>query len=233
MRRQLQPGQPISVRCTRSGKQARARVVGQLRDQGHRHVFGIALLEEQPGLWGIDFAALDDAGPALLRVLLECTGCHGRKMTGLNEVEAEIYAASHHVSRQCTKCGDWTNWKTASHQPTIEDTGTHRRPKTALRARNERRHPRIALNMSACIRHEGLGEETVQVENLSRGGLLFKSAVRYKMGAWIEVAAPYTPGAANVFVPARIVRCQELAGGNLRKYGVEYMKDFDRKQQEF
>ena len=64
----------------------------------------------------------------------------------------------------------------------------------------------------------------VQVENVSRTGLLFTSPTLYEKGSLIEVAAPYTPGGANVFVTARIARYQELREKKLRKYGVAYTK---------
>lgn len=94
----------------------------------------------------------------------------------------------------------------------------------ALRTRNERKHARIAVKMIACIRRPGLGEEVVHVENVSRAGFLFMSVQIYEKGSLVEVAAPYTPGEANVFVTARIVRYQEQREKKLRKYGVEYTK---------
>lgn len=39
-----------------------------------------------------------------------------------------------------------------------------------------------------------------------------------------DVAAPYTRGAAKVFVPSRVVRVQELKGKKISRYGVAYIK---------
>jgi hypothetical protein len=78
--------------------------------------------------------------------------------------------------------------------------------------------------MTACIRQAGFGEEVVRVQNVSRGGLRFTSPKTYYEGSRIEVAVPYAPGGPNIFVPARIVRTQELPDTELKEYGVAYMK---------
>jgi hypothetical protein len=64
----------------------------------------------------------------------------------------------------------------------------------------------------------------VTCDDISRGGLAFRSAKRYFLGSRIEVANPYAAGAANIFVPARIVFTQELPKEGLYKYGVSYLK---------
>jgi len=48
-------------------------------------------------------------------------------------------------------------------------------------------------------------------EDLSKGGLSFRSRNQYPEGTRAEVAVPFTPGAGAIFVPIRIVfrkRCQ-------------------------
>ncbi|HEX9222863.1 MAG TPA: PilZ domain-containing protein, partial [Candidatus Acidoferrales bacterium] len=61
-------------------------------------------------------------------------------------------------------------------------------------------------------------------EDMSRGGLRFKSRKRYREATTIEVAVPYSPGAQSIFVPARIVFVQELTEEKLFRCGVAYVR---------
>ena len=88
---------------------------------------------------------------------------------------------------------------------------------------NRRKYPRIKVNYIALVRHAERGEEFVQCEDISRGGLRFKSTSRYMEQTLIEVAAPYSSGQAAIFVAARIVFVQELPEQNLFRYGVQYL----------
>ena len=88
---------------------------------------------------------------------------------------------------------------------------------------NRRKYPRIRVNYIALVRHAERGEEFVQCEDVSRGGLRFKSTSRYMEQTLIEVAAPYSSGQAAIFVAARIVFVQELPEQSLFRYGVEYI----------
>lgn len=89
---------------------------------------------------------------------------------------------------------------------------------------NRRRHPRVKVNYSACVRHAERGDDIVTCEDMSRGGLRFKSRKRYYDRTLIEVAVPYTPGQPAIFVPAQIVFTQELPEQQLFRYGVAYLQ---------
>jgi len=89
---------------------------------------------------------------------------------------------------------------------------------------NRRRHPRIKVNYSACVRHPDRGDDIVQCEDMSKGGLRFKSSKQYYPQALIEVAAPYQQGQPAIFVPAQIVFVQELPEQHLFRCGVAYLK---------
>lgn len=89
------------------------------------------------------------------------------------------------------------------------------------RSQNRRKRRRIPTRASAGIREMGLPEEVVVCENLSRGGLSFRSRKHYLQGSRIEVAVPYSPGSGNIFVPAQIVRVEKAQG--LFRYGVAYI----------
>jgi len=89
---------------------------------------------------------------------------------------------------------------------------------------NRRKHARVKVSCSACVRHPEHGDDIVTCEDMSRGGLRFKSRKRYYDRTLIEVAVPYTPGQPALFIPAQIVFFQELPEQQLFRYGVAYLQ---------
>jgi hypothetical protein len=89
---------------------------------------------------------------------------------------------------------------------------------------NKRRNVRIRVSFSACVRHPGHTDEVVECENVSKGGVCFHSLQQYPLDSFIEVAAPFSPGEAALFVPGQIKRIEPLSGGMVFRYGVEYTK---------
>jgi hypothetical protein len=89
---------------------------------------------------------------------------------------------------------------------------------------NRRQHPRVKVNYSACIRHPQRGDEIVTCEDMSKGGLRFKSRQKYYEQTLIEVAVPYQHGQPAIFVPAKIVFVEELPEQHLFRCGVQYLK---------
>jgi hypothetical protein len=96
--------------------------------------------------------------------------------------------------------------------------------KSAFPRLNRRKHPRVKVHYSACIRHPERGEEVVACEDMSKGGLRFKSRKHYYAQSLIDVAVPYQPGQPAIFVPAQIVFVEELPEQRLFRYGVQYLK---------
>jgi hypothetical protein len=89
---------------------------------------------------------------------------------------------------------------------------------------SRRKHPRVKVSYSACVRHPERGDDVVQCEDMSEGGLRFKGRKQYYDRSLIEVAAPYTPGQPALFVPAQIVFIQELPEQHLFRHGVAFLK---------
>jgi hypothetical protein len=87
-----------------------------------------------------------------------------------------------------------------------------------------RMHPRVKVTYSACVRDPQQGDEVVLCEDMSKGGLRFKSRKRYYPQSLIEVAVPYQPGQPAIFVPAQIVFVEELPEQQLFRHGVQYVK---------
>lgn len=89
---------------------------------------------------------------------------------------------------------------------------------------NRRRDVRIRVSFIACVRLGDLGDEIVECENVSKGGVCFHSRNQYKMNSLIEIAAPFTQGEPALFVSGRIRRVEPLSGDEVFRYGVEYVK---------
>lgn len=101
------------------------------------------------------------------------------------------------------------------------DYGTPER-KAAAPLDNRRKHPRTKVSYKACIRRSGFAEEIVTCEDMSKGGICFKSRKQYFPRTSIEVAVPYAPGGNAIFVPAEIAWVVEITKDKLYKCGVAY-----------
>ncbi len=88
---------------------------------------------------------------------------------------------------------------------------------------NRRKHSRVKVSCSAILRHPERGDDIVVCEDMSRGGLRFKSKKTYYERSLVEIAAPYVPGQTPIFVTAQIVFIQELPEQQLIRYGVAYL----------
>jgi hypothetical protein len=95
-------------------------------------------------------------------------------------------------------------------------------PKPAPRQENRRKHARMKVNYKACIRRTGFPDDVVSCEDMSRGGICFRSRKRYYEQTAIEVAVPYSSADQAIFVPATIVWVQELPDEKLYKCGLAY-----------
>jgi hypothetical protein len=87
-----------------------------------------------------------------------------------------------------------------------------------------RTDPRIKSRLVTCIRHRGHDEEAV-CENLSEGGVSFRSRTQYAEGSQVEIAVPFRPGITAVFVPGRIVFSLPVRSAGLFRHGVAYIKN--------
>jgi len=78
----------------------------------------------------------------------------------------------------------------------------------------------------ACIGPLGPEADIVEVVNISRKGICFRSSQTYHEDSWVQIAVPYTQGAVNIFVTGCIVRCRKISN-DLTEYGVDYVKSQD------
>ena len=97
-------------------------------------------------------------------------------------------------------------------------------PTAALRS-NRRKHPRVKVSYSACVRHPEREDDIVTCEDMSKGGLRFKSTRQYYPQSLIEVAVPYdSKNQHPIFGPARIVFVEPLPEQSLFRCGVQYLQ---------
>ena len=97
-------------------------------------------------------------------------------------------------------------------------------PQATPRPEDRRKHARAKVKFKACIRRAGMPDDVVSCEDMSRGGLRFKSKKQFFENTMIEVAVPYSPGGQSIFVPAQIVYVHETPGGGAFHCGVAYTK---------
>ncbi|MGB8476965.1 MAG: PilZ domain-containing protein [Candidatus Acidiferrum sp.] len=111
--------------------------------------------------------------------------------------------------------------------PISQATSSYASPadhKPAAQLDNRRKHPRTKVNYKACVRRSGFSEDVVTCEDMSKGGLCFKSRKQYFARTDIEIAVPYSPGGNAIFVPAEIAWVVEITKDKLYKCGVAYRR---------
>jgi hypothetical protein len=242
--------QELILRCAETNKEAEIRVVGEVGEESGTFTYGIAFLDPNANFWNVEFPppSPEDLQAGLMS--LACSACGSRLTLDDSDLEIDVVAINNGVVRFCKRCGSSTFW-TATHgiAPSESITEANSQPPAAFMspatahvpehatavltlhppeptwpAIERRKHARLKVHYSACIRRFEFqnDEDIVTCEDMSRGGLCFKSSKRYYENSMIEVAVPYTPGELAIFVPAKIIRVQELAEQKLFCYGVAF-----------
>jgi hypothetical protein len=223
----LSPGMELHLRRHLDGdiwKTTRARVVAEIdQDPPNSFLYAIHLVDPRSEFWDIDFPAPHKAEEALARLLMECSFCQRREVVYLDELQLKSFEIRKCVARVCRLCDSPSIWVESisevrapvngAGQPTVEERVIPRRNRTRIKAR-----------ILACLRRRGFQEEIVVCEDLSKGGLSFRSRNQYAEGSRVEVAVPYTPGTGAIFVPIRIVFSQLIPTAGLFRHGAAYIK---------
>ena len=220
------PGQEISLRRPLEGdriKTARARIVAEIDRESDGFLYAVHLIEPRSDFWDIEFPAPHKAEESLARLLMECSFCQRREVVYLNELELRSFETRKCVARICKACDAPSIWvevqseTAATSAPTIRAMDDER----VLPRRNR---TRVKARVLACIRQRGFQEEVAVCEDLSKGGIAFRSRNQYAQGSRVEVAVPFTPGAGAIFVPIRIVFSQPIPSAGLYRHGAAYIK---------
>jgi hypothetical protein len=220
----LFPGQELTLRRQRDDdwKIARARVVAEIDHEPDGFLYAIAIVEPRADFWDIDFPAPHTAGEALARLLMECSFCQRREVVYLNEPELKSFEVRKCVARLCTHCDSPSIWIEA--QPETNHDVVEMPAAAEERVVPRRNRTRIKARVLACIRRRGFQEEVAVCEDLSKGGISFRSRNQYPQGTRLEVAVPFTPGSGAIFVPIRIVFSQAIPAAGLYRHGAAYIK---------
>lgn len=234
--RDLRPDQQIEIKrkaASESHRQSKARIVGQFGRQKEGYVYGIEILTPESDLWGIEFPPIAESEEAVARMLLECTYCRGREVVYLNELELRGFETTRGIARHCKVCGVPSIWTQAPHE---DDKKLSSRVARGRRAQalagevpasgeqRERQRLRMKTRLTACIRQANEDDELAVCEDISPVGMCYRSKRRYESGTEINVAVPYSPEAANIFLPAHVVYCEEMPKAGLFRHGVEYRR---------
>jgi len=224
----LFPGQEITLHRKLEGDQvktARARIVAEIDRESGGFIYAIAILDPRADFWEIDFPAPHKAQEALARLLMECSFCQCREVVYLNEMELKSFEIRKCVARHCRRCDSPSIWVEAQSELTPDEVMPTRNTNDD-RVIPRRNRTRVKARVLACIRRRGFQEEVVLCEDLSKGGISFRSRNQYPESSRLEVAVPYTPGAGAIFVPIRIVFSQPIAAG-LFRHGAAYLRPPD------
>lgn len=233
--RELRPEQTIHLKRqapSESHREADVRVVNQFGHQRDGYLYGVEIAEPSKDLWGVEFPPMAESAEAVARMLLECSYCHSREVVYLNELDLRGFETNRGIARHCNACRVPSIWTQAPHEDEKKMNARAARGKRASEAepepaegeQRERQRMRLKTRLTACIRQKGADDELAVCEDISPVGMCFRSKRRYDADSQIEVAVPYSPEAANIFLPARIVYSEEMPKAGLFRHGTEYRR---------
>ena len=215
-----------------STRRAQVRVVGQFGRQDDGYLYGVEITDPAADLWGVEFPPVAQSPEAVARMLLECTSCRSREVVYLNELELATFETNRGIARHCKTCGVPSIWVQALHEDE-KKLGRAARGKRGADGQGgippggeqrERQRLRLKTRLTACVRQPNADDELAVCEDISPVGMCFRSKRHYQANAEIEVAVPYSPDAANIFLPARVVYSEEMPKAGLFRHGTEYRK---------
>jgi hypothetical protein len=222
----------VQEECNR---EAEIRVVGQIGCENGYYTYGVAFLDPAVDFWDVEFPSASQVEILARRKLLQCSVCGLREIADLGALESDIYTVHNGILRSCERCSGSTLWKESTGDVPEESVATEALPVSVgaiprpepspppTRFKNRRQHVRTKVSFTAAVCYPGFDDDIVLCENVSRGGLCFKSSRSYYETTGIEVAAPYSPGSPRIPVPAQIVYVQELPLEKMYRYGVQYL----------
>ena len=217
----LVPTQRLTIRCVKTGLETTVQVVGPIMGEAEGCHFGVSFLHPEVNIWGVHFPALDGTENPAGRVFLECSNCATQEVVHLDVFELEVFLVNECITRPCPQCHTPSLWmRSASSEEPVPAGQASPATRHTIQ---ERKSPRISLKVVVCLRHATEGQEVVNTENVSRGGFRIKSLKDYPIGTVLEAALPYSPGAANIFTPVRIVHREVGIGAKTFAYGVSYI----------
>jgi len=229
------PGQEISLKRPLEGdgiRSARARIVAEIDHEPEGFLYAVHILEPRSDFWDVEFPSPHKGEEALARLLMECSFCQRREVVYLNELELKSFESRKCVARICKVCEAPSIWVEAQSELVSPESQTARGSEVGRFAATQeddrilprRNRTRVKARVLACIRRRGFQEEVAVCEDLSKGGIAFRSRNQYPEGTRVEIAVPFTPGSGAIFVPIRIVFSQPIPSAGLFRHGAAYLK---------
>jgi len=224
------PGQSLVVRRHRGDDgwtEAKARVLGLAGADGDLRIYSLELLPGEEEFWAIEFPEQARSQNAVACMLLECCFCRRREVAYATERDMLCFNTQKGIARNCRDCEMPTIWvQTLDEDPPRAGASPQdfQRIGQPAQIHDRQATPRFRTRLTACVRAAGGDPELAVCENMSRGGLCFRTRRRYQESDILEVAVPFTKGAANIFVPARVVYVQEVPGAGLHRHGAAYLR---------
>jgi hypothetical protein len=218
-------GQQITLRrriYDDAWKSTRGRVRVEIDSDPEGFLYAFRFLEPSSDFCNVEGPAPERTEHALGRLLMECSVCHLPEVVALNPVDLRSFEERRCIARVCNLCSAPSIWIEAQPETQLRQT---EQVDTELEEQflPARTDPRIKSRLVACIRHRGHDEEAV-CENLSEGGVSFRSRTQYAEGSQVEIAVPFRPGITAIFVRGRIVFSSPVRGARLFRHGVAYIK---------
>ena len=226
LQEKLLQGQELTLKRQLEGdltKTVRARVVAEIDQEPEGFLYAIHILDIRSDFWDIEFPSPAKPSEALARMLMECSFCQRREVVYLNEPELKSFEVRKCVARLCKHCESPSIWVESQSEIQREPLLGTRAPMEE-RVIPRRNRTRVKARILACIRRRGFQEEIAVCEDLSKGGIAFRSRNEYPEGTRLEVAVPYTPGTGAIFVPIRIVFSQHIPNAGLYRHGAAYLR---------
>jgi hypothetical protein len=236
LERDLRADQRIEIRRlapAEAHRRTQIRIVGQFGLQKEGFVYGVEILDPQSDIWNIEFPPIAESEEAVARMLLECTYCRTREVVYLNELELRGFETTRGIARLCKTCGVPSTWTQAAHENErkLASRGARARRNQDVAdeippggEQRERQRLRMKTRLTACIRQVNTDDELAVCEDISPVGMCFRSKRRYDPGTKVDVAVPYSPETANIFLPSNVVYSEEIPKAGLFRHGVEYRR---------
>ena len=223
--RKLAPEQEIILRRTDTNKEADVHIVGMISEEPGGYIYAVGFVDPEADLWEIEFPTTTNPAVTGNCILLVCSSCHSSKVVPLGELAFGVFDVEQGVLQYCKQCRVSTKWVPGPGETiassTVPRPESERETELLERIEDRRKYARTKTAIHACVRAEESREEVV-CENISRGGLCFKSQKLYAEGASVEVAVPFSREMESIFVPAKIIYIQKLPEKNLVRCGVAY-----------
>jgi hypothetical protein len=216
----LAPEERLRIRNLQNGLEDEFRVVGALRPVfGERREWGVEALNPESNIWGVVFTPPPEAIQP--KALICCVACENAVLSCLSPIEYEVLLFTGIISRHCDRCGETTRWRPSHHQTARELVDSASEPVPVEQDR--RKHRRVKLAMLLHVRDDRQGTETVQTQDVSKGGISFWSKRARLVGSEIHCTLPFADNSPPAERRGKIVWSRRTSKGFL--YGVSFVKE--------